>query len=134
MCKKGQRAKVTRKFFEARHNESLIKQKCRGKSICKLRNSKAWNFFIGNPRAPNSDNLIKFIIRARNDTLWASARKTIIFKEKGSSTSCTCGNKRFCNLLHILNNWTYNMKEMKTRHNTIQDLRVESIKNMGESM
>jgi hypothetical protein len=53
-------------------------------------------------------------------------------KEKGPSTSLAWGNKRFCDLSHIFNNDTYNMKEMTTRHSMIQDLLVETIKKHRE--
>jgi hypothetical protein len=86
------------------------------------------NFFISNPKTPNADSLIRFTLRARNDTLWAPAIKAMIFKDSGIDTNCTCGNRRFCGHLHILNNCAYNMKEMITRHNTIQEVIVEAIR------
>jgi hypothetical protein len=52
----------------------------------------------------------------------------MIFKENGPDTSCSCGNRRFCDLLHILNNCAYNLKEMTVRHNMIQEVLVEAIK------
>jgi hypothetical protein len=85
------------------------------------------NFFISNPKAPNADSLIRFTLRARNDTLWTPARKAMIFKDYGIDTKCTCGNRRFCDLLHILNNCAYNLKEMTMRHNMIQEVLVEAI-------
>jgi hypothetical protein len=86
------------------------------------------NFFISNTRAPNADSLIGFTLRARNDTLWTSARKAMVFKENGPDTSCSCGNRRFCDLLHILNNCASNLKKMIVRHNMIQEVLVEAIK------
>jgi hypothetical protein len=86
------------------------------------------NFFISNPKAPNADSLIRFTSRARNDTLWRPARKVMIFKENGPDTSCSCGNRRFCDLLYILNNCAYNLKEMTVRHNMIQEVLGEVIK------
>jgi hypothetical protein len=127
-CKKGETAQEVGKIFEARHYESLLKQKCRGRTFCTLGNSKVSNFFISNPKAPNADSLIKFTLGARNDTLWTPARKAMIFKNQGIDTSCTCGNRRFCDLLHILNNCAYNMKEMTERHNMIQEVLVEAIR------
>jgi hypothetical protein len=67
-------------------------------------------------------------MRARNDTLWRSARKATMLKEDGPPPSCTCGNKRFCHLLHILNNCIYNMKETTVRHNVIQGVLVDALK------
>jgi hypothetical protein len=49
----------------------------------------------------------------------------MIFKEVGPPTSLACGNKRFCDLLSMLNNFTYNLKEMTMRHNMIQDLLIK---------
>jgi hypothetical protein len=94
-CKKGETAQEAGKIFEARHYENLLKQKYRGRTFCTLGNSKVSNFFISNPRTPNADSLIRFTLRARNDTLWTPAIKAIIFKENGPNTSCSCGNRRF---------------------------------------
>jgi hypothetical protein len=52
----------------------------------------------------------------------------MIFKENGPDTSCSCGNRRFCDLLDILNNCAYNLKEMTVRHNMIQEILGEAIK------
>jgi hypothetical protein len=38
------------------------------------------------------------------------------------------GTEDFCDLLHILNNCAYNLKEMTVRHNLIQKVLVEAIK------
>jgi hypothetical protein len=86
------------------------------------------NFFINNPKAPNADSLIRFTLWARNDTLWTPERKAAIFKNEGIDTRCTRGNRRFCDLLHILNNCAYNMKEMTERHNMIQEVLEEAIR------
>jgi hypothetical protein len=86
------------------------------------------NFFISNLKSPNADSLIRFTLRARNDTLWTPARKAMIFKENGPETNCSCWNRRFCDLLHILNNCAYNLKEMTVRHNMIQEVLVDAIK------
>jgi hypothetical protein len=86
------------------------------------------NFFISNPKEPNADSLIRFTLRAKNDTLWTRARKAMIFKERGLDTNCSCGNRRFCDLLHILNNSAYNLKEMTSRPNMIQEVLVDAIK------
>jgi uncharacterized protein with NRDE domain len=127
-CKKGETAQEVGKIFEARHYENRLKQKCRDRTFCPLGCSKVSNFFISNPKAPNADNLIGFALRARNLTLWTSARKALIFKENGPETSYSCGNRRFCDLLHILNNCTYNLKEMTVRHNMIQEVLVDAIR------
>jgi hypothetical protein len=116
------------KLFEASHYENLLKQKCKGRTFCTLGNSKVSNFFISNPKAPNSDSLIRFTLKARNDTLWTPARKAMIFKNDGPDTRCTCGNRRFCDLLHILNNCAYNMEKMTVRHNMIQEVLVEAVR------
>jgi hypothetical protein len=126
-CKKGETAQEIGKNFEARHYENLLKQKCRGRTFCILVSSKVPNFFISNPKAPNADSLTRFTLRASNDSLWTPARKAMIFKENGSATSCSCGNRRFCDLLHILNNSAYNLKEMTVRHNMIQEVFVDAI-------
>jgi hypothetical protein len=86
------------------------------------------NFFINNPKPLNAESLIMFSLRARNDTFWTPARKAMIFKENGPDTSCSCGNRRFCDLLHILNNYTYNLKKMTVRHNMIQEVLVHAIR------
>jgi hypothetical protein len=127
-CKKGETVQEVGKLFETKHYENLLKQNCRGRTFCTLGNSKVSNFFISNSKAPNADSLIRFTLRARNDTLWTPARKAMIFKNVGIDTKCTCGNRRFCHLLHILNNCAYNMKEMTERHNLIQEVLVEAIR------
>jgi hypothetical protein len=86
------------------------------------------NVFIGNPKVLNADSLIRFTKRARNDTLWTSARKLMIYKEDGLPSSRTCGNKRFCDLFYILKNYTYTMKEKTGRQNMIQGLLVDVIR------
>jgi hypothetical protein len=86
------------------------------------------NFFISNSKAPNADSLIRFTLRARNDTLWTPARKAATFKENEPATSCSCGSRKFCDLLHILNNCAYNLKEMTVRHNMIQEVLVDAIR------
>jgi hypothetical protein len=68
-CEKGETAQEVGEIFEARYYENLLKQKCRSRIFCTLGNSKVSNFFIGNPKAPNADSLIRFTLRARNDTL-----------------------------------------------------------------
>jgi hypothetical protein len=52
-----------------------------------------------------------------------NARKAMIFGNQNNNAMCECGNHRFNNLLHILNNCAYNMKWMTERHNAVQ-LRV----------
>jgi hypothetical protein len=66
--------------------------------------------------------------RARSDTLWTPLRKAMIFKEEGPSTGSTCETKRFCHLLHFLNNCTYNMKEMTVRYNMIQEVLLNDVR------
>jgi hypothetical protein len=44
-----------------------------------FKNSIYSNFYIGNCKAPTSDALIRFSLRARNDTLWTPVRKAIIW-------------------------------------------------------
>jgi hypothetical protein len=129
-CKKGETTQEVGKIFKARHYENLLNQKWRGRTFCTFRNSKVSNFLISNLRAPNADSLIGFTLRARNDTLWTPARKAMIFKENGPDTSCSCVNRRFCDLLHILNNCAYNLKEMTVRHNMIQEVLIEAIKKL----
>jgi hypothetical protein len=52
----------------------------------------------------------------------------MIFKSEEFDTRCTCGNRVFCDLLHILNNCAYNLKAMTVRHNMIQETLVEAIR------
>jgi hypothetical protein len=127
-CKEGETAKEVGKLFEVRHYQNLLKQKCRGRTFCTYGNSKASNFFICCQKPPNADCLIRFTLRARNDTLWEPARKAMILEETGSDTSCSCGNRRFCDLLNILNNCAYNLKEMTVRRNVTQEVLVDAIR------
>jgi hypothetical protein len=49
-------------------------------------------------------------------------------QENGPDTSCSCENRRFCDLLPMLNNCAYNLKEMIVRHNMIQEVLIDEIK------
>jgi hypothetical protein len=126
-CRKGETTRRISEIFERRHCLRLSEQKCRGQSFKTFKNSPTSNFYIGNCKAPASDALVRFSIRARNDILWTPAKKMTIFKNQFSSANCGCGNKRFCNLLHILNNCNYNMGYMTDRHNPVQGRLVEAI-------
>jgi hypothetical protein len=126
-CRKGETTKKIGEILEKRHFERLMGQKCRGQSFKTFKNSPTSNFYVGNCKSPVSDALERFSIRAINDTLWTPAKKVAIFKEQYSSACCGCNNKRFCNLLHILNNCNYNMEYMTYRHNAVQERLVEAI-------
>ncbi|GMO20772.1 MAG: hypothetical protein Ta2E_11960 [Mycoplasmoidaceae bacterium] len=93
--------------------------------MCTFKNSAISNFYIGNCKAPTKDYLLRFSIRARNDTLWTPAKKAVI---NGSTNPyCNCGNERYCNTLHMLNNCQFNMKGMTERHNKVQNRVVDAI-------
>jgi hypothetical protein len=66
--------------------------------------------------------------KAINDSLWTPSRKVMLFEENGPDTSCSCGNRRFYDILHILNNCAYNLKEMTVRHKMIQEVLVGAIR------
>jgi hypothetical protein len=40
------------------------------------------NFLIETPKASNSDNLIRFVLRARKNARWTPAKKAIIFQQE----------------------------------------------------
>ncbi|GMO21911.1 MAG: hypothetical protein Ta2E_12570 [Mycoplasmoidaceae bacterium] len=49
-------------------------------------------------------HLFRFTIRVRNDTLWTPTKQAIISRGQNIGRNCSCGNGRFYNTLHILNN------------------------------
>jgi hypothetical protein len=126
-CKRGEKAITISRIFERRHFKNLCEQKGHGQSFQTFHNSKISNFYVGNCRAPVSDGLVRFSLRARNDMLWTPARKAIALKNQFESANCGCGNQRFCNLLHILNNCGYSMSKMTERHNMVQRRLVEAV-------
>jgi hypothetical protein len=125
-CKKGETAGKIGKILQKRHFKELKSQKCRGKSICTFKNSRISNFYITNYNAPMSNALIRFALRCRNDTLWTPARKALIYGGN-FDPCCKCGNHRYADLLHIINNCAFNMEKMTKRHNMIQLRMVEAI-------
>jgi hypothetical protein len=128
VCKRGDVTKTVSVIFEKRHYEALIKQPSRDRPFITFTNSKISNYFIGNCKSLLSDGFIRFALRARNDTLWTPARKAFIYKNQYDSPNCQCGNHRFCNLLHILNNCSFSGSLMTERHDAVQLRLVEAIK------
>jgi hypothetical protein len=112
-------------ILEKRHFNFLCDQKIRGQSFSTFKNSRCSNFYIGNCKASTSDALLRFSLRARNDTIWTPARKAVIWKNQ--EAFCNCNNHRFCNLLHVLNNCDYNFERMTLRHNMAQNKVVEAV-------
>jgi hypothetical protein len=127
-CKKGEVAKTIGKIIEKGHYQFLCEQKSRGHQFVTFRNSAVSNFYVGNSKAPLSNSIIRFALRARNEILWTPARKAQIFGLEKHDPYCKCSNHRVCNTLHILNNCNYHMVEMTRRHNMVQERLVEAIK------
>jgi hypothetical protein len=86
------------------------------------------NFYIGNEKVPLLNGIMRFAIRARNDTLWTPAKKVSFFGSLNHDPYCKCGNGRVCNLLHILNNCSYHMVEMTRRRNMMQEKVREAVR------
>jgi hypothetical protein len=107
------------KMIRTRHWKQLTNQVLHGHTFFTLQNSTASNFMIGNCKAPVSNALFRFTVRARNNTLWTPQIKSIIFKDQGNSSLCNCYNNRVCSLLHILNNCCKNLSLMTDRHNRV---------------
>jgi hypothetical protein len=57
-------------------------------------------------------DMVKFVIRAKNDILWIPAGKSMGFQDNRPSTYCSCENERFCVSSHILNNCSYHKKKI----------------------
>jgi hypothetical protein len=127
-CKKGTVAKTIGTILEKRHYNSLLQQTARGIQFDTFRNSQNSNFYVGNGKAPLSNSIIRFALRARNDTLWTPAKKAALFGNEKHNPYCSCGNSRVCNLLHVLNNCNYHMTQMTERHNMVQDWIKEAVK------
>jgi hypothetical protein len=66
----------------------------------------------------------------RNDKYWIPAMKAMIFKDDNFDNSCKSGNRRFCNWLHILNNYPSNLREMAMKHWGIKE-RYEEVFESG---
>jgi hypothetical protein len=108
------------------HQEELAKlSSCFQMKTCK--ESTASNSMLDNCKAPVSDFILKFLIRARGNTLWTPAVKAARLQSFQRSTYCSCSNGRKCNLLHILNNCGFNFKLMTERHNLIVQKLCEGI-------
>ncbi|GMO18297.1 MAG: hypothetical protein Ta2E_09330 [Mycoplasmoidaceae bacterium] len=125
VCDMGETAKKISMLLNDEHYEHLTQQKLRGQAMCTFKNSVISNFYIGNCKAPTKDYLLRFSIRARNDTLWTPAKKAIM--NRNNNPYCNCQNHRYCNTLHILNNCMFNMKGMTERHDKVQNRMVEAI-------
>jgi hypothetical protein len=75
--KKGTVAKAIGRIMEKRHYKRLCHQKGKGQQFDTFRNSTVSNFYIGNIKAPLSNGIMRFAIRARNDTLCTPAKNRL---------------------------------------------------------
>lgn len=73
--------------------------------------------------------LLRFIIRARNDTLWTPANGCVCIHDGGGLCHCGTGELRLGNLLHVLNNCNMHSyaHEMTCRHDMVVQKVVEMI-------
>jgi hypothetical protein len=78
-----------------RYYDELFRQSTRGQSIVTLKSSDVSHFFIGICKDPIKDWLLRFTIRARNDTLWTPAKQAMINRSSRLVTGCSCRNGRF---------------------------------------
>jgi hypothetical protein len=78
------------------------------------------NFFNENPKASNFDNLIRFVLRARKNTRWTSAKKALIFQERRAQYQLNMPQQEILQHTPFLNNCTYNLKETTVRNDTVQ--------------
>jgi hypothetical protein len=101
VCRNKKAAKNITKFFQKRSLQNLKAQLVRGQSYFTLEGSPISSFFIGNCKAPVNDHLIRFVIRARNDTLWTKARSAMC--NQSISPFCECHREGYANLCHTLN-------------------------------
>jgi hypothetical protein len=130
-CKKGTMSKARETILEKRHFRNLCQQKARGVQFDTFRNSQISNFYVGNSKAPLSNSIMRFALRARNDTLWTPAKKAALFGNLKHDPYCKCSNGKVCNLLHVLNNCNYHMVQMTERHNIVQNWIQEAGKRIG---
>jgi hypothetical protein len=67
---KGEVANTIGKIIEKKHYKDLCEQKSRGQQFIAFRNSMPSNFYVENSKAPLSNSIITFALRAMNETLW----------------------------------------------------------------
>jgi hypothetical protein len=119
-------SKALMKNLREQHHKELLKlPSCF--QMTTFKNSTVSNFMLGNCKAPVTDFVLKFIIRARVNTLWTPAVRAARVHSYHGPVNCNCSNGRKCNLLHILNNCNLNLARMTLRHNMVSGKLVEGI-------
>jgi hypothetical protein len=119
-------------WIKRRYFRELTDQKLRGVSFKTLEGSVTSNFFMGNMRAPMSKALLRFTIRARNDTLWTPMNKALCYPAEYENRFCKCSTEAKSvvgNLSHILNSCVkFRGFWMKARHERIVGVMLDAIK------
>jgi hypothetical protein len=117
-------ASLLMRILQSRHRDNLQSLALRGHSFDSLQNSRYSNFFIGNCKAPTSDALVKFVVRARTNSL---PTKAILLKAgKVQDDHCSKCRKPE-SLSHILNGCRSRFQHMTFRHNSVCKVLVQAI-------
>ena len=105
-------------ILKERYQSVFQSKEFRCHSFDSLKNSKHSNFFIGNCKAPTSDNLVKFALQARTNSLLT---EEVCFKRNLSQNDkChACGGHTTGSLMHRLNKCNASMVRITARHNAI---------------
>jgi hypothetical protein len=114
------------KILQIRHKKKLQSLVLRGHTFHSLQKSPCSNFFIGNCKAPTSDTIVRFAIRARTNSL---PTRAILFKagkvNDPSCLLCHAGHPETLN--HVLNGCRNRMNKMTFRHNQICKILVQAV-------
>jgi hypothetical protein len=124
LSKPKQTASSLMRLLQVRHRKKLQSLALRGHSFRSLQQSRYSNFFIGHCKAPTSDAIVKFAMRARTNSL---PTKAILLKAgKTHNGNCAmCGHLETLN--HILNGCRHRLQKMTDRHNMICNILVEAV-------
>ena len=117
------------KTLKSRYQAGLSMKEFRCHSFTSLKNSKLSNFFIGNHKAPTSDNLVMFALQARTNSLLT---EEVQHKRSLSpSDKCrACGANITGSLMHRLNKCNASMTKITRRHNEIAHIISSGLKDM----
>jgi hypothetical protein len=114
------------RILQARHQKKLQSLALRGHSFHSLEKSPCSNFFIGNCKAPTSDGIVKFAIRARTNSL--PTRVILKKARRVRDDSCLmCTRRQPETLQHVLNGCRKRFQKMTYRHNQICKILAQAI-------
>ena len=116
--------KLTRMLRE-RHQRELTSHPLRGHSFVALKDCPISSYFLATGNTRPKDNLVKFAILARTNSLHTGQVRRLASSDQVDS-ECRCGQLE--SLAHILNGCVYYKQRYTRRHNAIVDLVWEMIR------